>query len=200
LFGALAWPAATLAIALIFRNDVTRALGRVGQFKYHDLEVTFHEDLRQAEELARSIPASPAKGPIVLEIDPGECPPLVGQFIHDTPPPMAPPEDREALVKIAASSPREAVERAWGIVERSLDRLAASLGDRRIANRSNPDAVTRFLVDRGRLGVPEALLVGLLQTLRGRAASLDDRSPSPDEARRFVDLALGVASRIVERG
>ena len=67
------WPLATLLIALIFRQDVGKALGRVGQFKYRDLELTFRDDLRQAEQLARAIPPPASKGSVVLEVAPDEA-------------------------------------------------------------------------------------------------------------------------------
>jgi hypothetical protein len=207
LFGALAWPLATLAIALIFRRDLTLALGRVGQLKYRGLEVTFHEELRQAEEVARSIPSTasvpvPAtlaapRAAIVLEAETGEGPPLVGHLIGG---PSPSTEGREALVRLAAISPRDAVEGAWCVVGRALVRMATALGDRKALGLSNPDVAARFLVDRGRLAAPEAMLLGLLRTLRDRAAGLDQIPPSPDEARRFVDLALTFASKIEERG
>ena len=201
LFSTLAWPLASLAIALMFRKEVTLALGRVGRFKYRDLEVTFREDLRQAEELARSMPAPPVKGPIVLELDPGESKPLlVGRLIGDLTPPDAPPEGPESLLKLAASSPREAVERAWFVVGRALVRAARALGNRGDSGVSTPDLAARFLHDRGRLAGPEGLLVGLLRTLRDRAARTDQHPPTPDEARRFVDLALKTVSRIEGRG
>jgi hypothetical protein len=200
LFGPLAWPLATLLIALIFRSDVTRALGRVGRFKYRDLEVSFREDLHQAEELARSIPAPPPSSPVVLEIETGEAKPLVGQLIGEISPPPSPLEGRETLLNLAARSPREAVETAWGLVGRALVRVAAAHGDFRASGHSNPDLAVRYLVDRGRLADVEVMLVRLLRTLRDRSARLDQPSPSRDEARRFVDLAWKMASRLEDHG
>jgi hypothetical protein len=201
LFGPLAWPLATLLIALIFRRDVARALGRVGQFKYRDLEVSFREDLHQAEELARSIPAPPPRSSIMLEAETGEAKPLMGQLIGDiSPPPPSPPEDREALLKLAARTPREAIEAAWGLVGRALVRVATAHGDLRAPVHANPDLAVRHLVDRGRLAGVEGMLVRLLRTLRDRSARLDQPSPSREEARRFVDLAWKLASRLEDHG
>ena len=201
LFGPLAWPLASLIIALIFRKDVARALGRVGQFKYRDLEVTFRDDLHQAEALARSIPAAPARGPVVLEVETSEAKPLVGQLIVDaSPAPLPSSEGRDALLKLAARSPREAVESAWGLVSRALVRVATARGDRRASGLSNPEIAARFLVERGRLAGVEGALVKLLRTLRDRSARLDQPSPSPDEARRFVELAWKMVSRLEDHG
>ena len=200
LFGPLAWPLATLIIALIFREDVAHALGRVGRFKYRDLEVTFQEDLRQAEELARSIPAPPSKGPIVLELEAGEARTPVGQMIVDPSPSPSPVEGREALLKLASRTPREAVEAAWGFVGRALVRAATASGDGRAPGLSDPGVAARHLVDRGRLAGVEGKLVGYLRALRDRAARPGQPSPSPDDARRFVDLACHLVPRLEDHG
>ena len=199
LLGAVAWPLSMLVIALLFRQEVKQALGRVGQFRYRDLEVTFRADLHQAETLARSIPESPSKSPILLEIDPGEAKTLGGHLIGDLSSSDASFEDREALEKLAARSPRKAIEEAWNVAGRALVRAAQALDDRRTKGLSHPDAAVRFLVDRGWLAGPEAFLVGLLRALKDRAARADEPPPSTDEARRYVDLALGVASRIASK-
>ena len=75
---------------------------------------------------------------------------------------------------------------------------AKAQGDRRTPASTSSELATRFLVDRGRLAPGEGMLVGLLRTLRDRAARLDQAPPSADDARRFVDLALRLASRIDE--
>ena len=153
LFGPVAWPLACLLIAMIFRRDVTNALGRVGRFKYRDLEVTFRDDLHQAEELARSIPAPLPKAPIVLEVDVDEAKPLVGRLIGETSTPSSStPDKREALLELAARAPRDAVEAGWGLVGRALVRAAKASGDRRASSGlANSDVAARYLVDRGRL-------------------------------------------------
>ena len=198
----LAWPLATLLIAVIFRHDLGRAMGRLGQLKYRDLEVTFRDDLHQAEELARSIPSPAPRAAIMLEVDVDEAKPLVGRLIGGTStPPTMTPESRESLLDLAARAPREAVETAWGLVGRALVRSAKASGDRRAsAGLANSDVAARYLVDRGRLTGVEGVLIRLLRTLRDRSARLDQPPPSPDEARRFVELATKMASRIDDHG
>lgn len=188
LFGPLIWPLATLAIALIFRKDVGQALGRVGQFKYRDLELTFRDDLRQAEQLARSVPppASAVKGSIVLEVAPEETKELVGRLIVS-------PSSAGASIALA---PREAVAAVWERVARALVRATSAEGDRQASGLTNPDVAARFLVDRGRLPAPELLLVGLLRTMKDRAADLREATPSAEDARRYVELADRFAARL----
>jgi hypothetical protein len=192
LLGALAWPVATLVIALIFRSDVTRALGRVGWFKYRDLELSFRDNLHNAEEVARSIPAAPASKPTILELDAGVPPMLTGGFLGDLSQRAIPSTD------VAARTPRDVVESAWGEVCNTLVQAATGLGDQRVSGLEDPDVASRFLIERGALPKPEAMLVGLLRNLRERAR-LDPRPLSADDARRYVDLARKVAARIEVR-
>ena len=171
LLGPMVWPLATLLIAMIFRRDVGQALGRVGRVKYRDLELTFRDDLRQAEELAKAIPPPP-KGALALEVAPDEAGPLVGRMIA--------PLDRRNPPGELDEHPREAVGAAWGLVARALahspkfNRVSAAM-DRDL------DAI-----------------IGRLRALRDRAARPDQPAPSHDDARRFIALARRVAARIEE--
>ena len=199
LLGTLAWPIATVVIALIFRLDVTRALGRVSQFKFRGVELTFREDLRQAEELARSLPPLPSSDSKILELGPAQTQPLGGQLIsHFWPSNSRANEPHEALVEVAERSPRQAVEEAWSFVHRALIRVAIGVSDRLGHGHSDTDAAVRYLVDQARLVSGEAKLVGLLRRLSDRAR-LDPTPPSTEEARRFVDLALPFAREIEKR-
>ncbi len=170
---ALAWPLVTLAIALIFRRDVTQALGRMGRFKYHDLEVTFRQDLRQAEELARKLPpasqSAKADDSVILELHPGQNQPLIRRFSDVD----SGGKQRQSLLKLAEQSPRQAIETAWAHVGETLD-----------------------LVGAHRISPEESQLVALLRSLKIRVATIDHEPPTPDEARRFVELACPLISRI----
>lgn len=180
LYGPLVWPLATLLIALIFRKDVGQALGRVGQVKYRDLELTFREDLHQAEQLARSIPPPAEKGPVVLEVSVDGPEPLRGRLIAPPSGPEGSPSDRsDSPEDLAGRRPRQAVEAAWGLVSRAISKHERASG-------------------RAHAGF--APLVDLLQKLRDRASRPDQPPPSPDDARRFVALARRVAERIEELG
>lgn len=177
---ALAWPLVTLAIALIFRHDVTRALGRIGRFKYHDLEITFRQELCHAEELARKLPPPTASSPapkaddsIILELHPGQDQPFFRRF-SDVETRV---KERRSLLQLAERSPRKAIESAW-------DQLGEVIGPGR--NR--------------RLSSDESRLIGLLQMLKDHAGVIDREPPTSDEARRFVELACPLRSRIEARG
>jgi len=209
LMNALAWPVATLGIACLFRREIRAAMGRVGQFKYRDLEVTFREELRQAETLARALPtaaplmASSPGGRVVLEAETSEPPELGGVILAEPKGPTgrpAPAIGRDALDRLAARSPRDAVLESWAAVGHALVKAAATLGDRRAPAPTRAEDAARFLVDRGWLAGPEARLVDRLRALRDRAADPHDPDPGPDEARRYVDLAWPLAARIEALG
>jgi hypothetical protein len=175
---ALAWLLVTLAIALIFRPDLTQALGRVGRLKYRDFEVTFQENLFHAEELARNlppvpVPAIPHKDSIVFEIDPGKPQPFFRR------PPMlnARAEERQTLLNLVERSPGKAIE-GGGIWSTAHSRRPIESA----------------------LHEAEARLVGLLQAIKDRADRPDGQGPSANEARRFVELACPLALRIEARG
>ena len=173
LVGPLAWPLATLIIALVFRRDVGQAMSRVGRVKYRDLELTFGEYLQHAEQMARSIPPAD-KGPIVFE-SASEGPELpVGRLISPVLARDAPPERPDQ----AGLGPRQVIQAAWSDVAR------ASKVRRRMASAS-PSLVA---------------LVDLLRSLRDRAAQIDQTPPSPEHARRFAELARSVALRIEDLG
>jgi hypothetical protein len=174
---ALAWPLVTLAIALIFRQDLAHALGRIGRLKYHDLEVTFQEELHQAEDLVRKLPppSMPIKpnDSIVLELSPGHEQPFVRPLTAFD----SHARDRQSLLRTAERSPRLAIDLAWNRVGQAIGRGG-----------------------RPRFNEAETRLVELLKTLRERALRLDRDSPSTDEARRFVELACQLTSRIESQG
>jgi hypothetical protein len=177
-FSPLVWPLVTLAIAMVFRRDLGQALGRIGKVKYRDLELTFRDDLRQAEQLDRSIPPPAAKAAVVLEVAPDEARPLGGRLIVSPSTSDGSPERHDSPENPDLSRPRETIEAAWGVVALALARTSK-------LNRGS--AVTNPEVGK---------LVGLLRSLRDRAARLDQPPPSPEDARRFVDLARRAAARI----
>ncbi|WP_435007286.1 hypothetical protein P12x_004620 [Tundrisphaera lichenicola] len=198
MINALAWPTATLGLALLFREEVKSMLGRIGRVKYRDVEVTFREDLRQAESLARSIPS---QGRVILEADStGLVASPQGEIIGDRRPALARHPEQDRIERMAAQSPLDAMIEAWSVVGQSLMKAASNLGDRRAPAPLRPEDASRYLVDRGWLVGPEAHLVERLRMIRDRLVQGDLLTPTPDEARRFVNLAFPLASRIEALG
>jgi hypothetical protein len=195
MINALAWPIATVGLALLFRRDVKSMIARIGHLKYRDVEVTFRDDLQKAEALARSIPSPPR---VVLEAESGSSAPKLGGEIIGGHKPASPIQGE--LDRLASLSPREAVLEAWSIVGQALIKASSKLGDRRAPAPIRAEDASRYLIDRGWLAGPEAQLVDRLRALRDKVAHTEEIAPSVDEARRFVELSLSLVSRIETLG
>ncbi len=223
LINALAWPSATLAIAILFRRELRMAMGRLGQVKYGAMEVTFREDLREAEALAEAVPrveASAAPSPplkINLEIAPDDAAELVGTLVSrgtalsDAVPPtvlVASPSkfdarstrSQESLLRLCEDSPREGILEAWGELTRVLIHSSTILGDRRTPAPLRVETAVRFLVERGWLNGVEGQLVERLRSLGGHVERGEGPPISIDDARRFVGLAMPLIGRVAALG
>ena len=176
--GPLVWPIAAVCMALIFRRDLSQAMGRVGKVKYRDLELTFREDLHEVERLVRVMP-SPAVPAVLPELAGNEAEPLCGRLIV-SPTTLVEPTERGETPPVASDlDPREAVEMAWS-------RVAGSLAD------------VGLVGERRHWPGPEGRAVDLLRDLRDRASRPDQPPPSAEDARRYVAAAHRLASRIDE--
>ena len=193
LFQVLAWPLATLAILILFRRDVGRALDRVGHFKYRDFELSFREELHLAEEMARKLPPPTPRLSIVYEVGEGEVNDLGGKLIGGAPDPLVPAGVAEEPTHPSDPAPREMIEAAWGLVERELIRTGKGSARR---PPSSPEKLIRDLSNRGDLTPAEIELVRSMKTLRDRASRLDTRTLTTARVRRYLDLATSLRSRI----
>jgi len=173
------WPLFTLILALIFRKDVSHALARVGRVKYRDLELTFHEDLTHAEELAQSLaslPTSSGPGKVLLEAMHDEPRPLVGRLLVSPSLSVSSLDRPESFVAASVRPVLETIESAWAQLERAAKH-------RKLWDLSQPDL---------------ARLVDLLRKLRDRAVRLEGIPPTLEEARRFEDLIRRACHQIEE--
>ena len=201
---ALAWPVALVVLALIFRREIGQASSRLGRVKYRDLELTFREDLRQAEALARTIPAvaaaalAPAPGQVILEGDTTPGPNLGGAMIVAAMPtdPSAKGKGKDATV---APSPREMISQAWEELVQTLIRAAARVGGRRTPAPSRADDAVLYLTGRGWLSVDESRLFAGLSKLRDQVDQLDGAVIGVEEARRFVEAAKRLTARVASK-
>ncbi len=219
LISALAWPSAVLVIAFLFRHEVRGVLTRLGQFKYGGVEMTFRDDLRDAETLARAVPATPSSSDnaqplrVQLEVGANDAAELVGTLVgHETStattvlvasPVRAEPRPGrsvEAFLRLCGESPREGILEAWADLRNVLIQAAATLGDRRAPAPVRVEGAVRFLVDRGWINTVEGQLV---ERLRGLASQVEHRAGAPvslEDARRFVELAVPILIRVAALG
>jgi len=215
LINALAWPSATIAIAVLFRRELRLALGRLGQVKYGAVEVNFREDLHEAEALARSAarldpPVAPHPLPkINLEVAPDEAAELVGTMVGReastattvlvTAGAKSGPRSRRDLdsyLQLCQKSPRVGVLEAWDELSQALIHAATQLGDRRAIAPVRVESALRFLVDRGWLTNVEGRLVDRLERLSDLVERREGPPMAPEDARRFVELIVPLVHRV----
>ena len=223
LINALAWPSASLVIAVLFRRELRLAMGRLGQVKYGAMEVTFREDLRKAEALAQAVPRVDAPATptpplkINLEIAPDEGAELVGTLVGHEVSTLNPTATNvlvasqqkadprsvrgaESLLRLCERSPREGILETWGELSRVLIHASAILGDRRSPAPLRVETALRFLVERGWLNSVEGQLVDRLRSLADQVERFERPPVALDDARRFIELAMPLINRVVSLG
>ncbi|MDC8748701.1 DUF4145 domain-containing protein [Xanthomonas campestris] len=169
----VAWPAAIIWVAMLFKGEIRSVLRRVSQLKYKDLEASFDEGLGKAEAKAAFVgpaaPALPHKPEILSRL--------------------------EQLRRIAEVSPRAAILEAWVLVEEA----AAKSGFIQGASipRVNPYLFVEELIRLGKLPTGSSALIEQLRKLRNQAAHLPDFSITQDEADRYLELAAKASELIL---
>jgi hypothetical protein len=97
---ALAWPMATILIALFFRDELKRLLRRIKRGKVGSSEFEFEQEVRALEETV---------------IRNGEPQPVI-------------PESTNKLLELASIDSGAAIIKAWSLVEKNLSLLANKRG------------------------------------------------------------------------
>lgn len=216
LINALAWPTASLAIAVLFRRELRMALGRLGQFKYGGVELTFRDDLRQAETLARSIPRPEINPPsttrpkVTLEAAAANAAELAGTMVaHDESTATTvvvaaggkadprPRRNLESYWQVCQVSPRLGVLEVWDELKLVLVQVSTAVGDRRAPAPTRAEAAARFLVERGWLTSGEGQLIERLRLMANQVEPHDGLPVMIDDARRFVELAVPLIDRVL---
>ena len=216
LVGTMVWPVALVVLAALFRREISQASGRLGRVKYRDLELTFREDLRQVEALARAIPvptptevtvagpaALPTPGQPLMESDRHPNGPMLGGTMIVAAPPSGaavPPAVSRRRNPPVEASPREVIVDAWAALGRTLIRAAVRRGDRRVPRSPiRADDAVRFLVMKGAITDDEARLFDALRKLWAQVDRLAGASLGDDEARRFAEATARLAARLADR-
>ena len=169
---ATAWPVAVLLIALVFRAELRKLLGRIRKGKVGPAEFEFEETVRAlaTDAMALSLPRSEA-------------------------PPALP---KAALQHI---EPRSAILQAWVEVEDALNRLAYAKAPDAQALPGSTYAALRQLARSGVIGPEYIALLNDLRTLRNQAVHELEFKPSAESVLGYVKLAndlIGVLQRAAE--
>ena len=169
----IAWPAAVVWVAYLFKGELRSLMKRISQIKYKDAEANFANALAQAESSASSIAQLPVNAPPQPEIN----------------------SKLDSLRRIADVSPRAAIMEAWVLVEDSAARSGHVQGA--AVPRVNPRSFVEDLISRGKLPPESGPLLDQMRKLRNQAAHLPDFVISQDEADRYLQLAARMSELII---
>ena len=167
----IAWPAAVVWIAYLFKGEFRSLLHRMSQLKYKDVEAKFEIGLAEAEAKVSSIEQS--SSPLRPEIT----------------------SKLELLRRIADVSPRAAIMEAWVLVEDAAGKSGFVQGA--AIPRINPRLFVEELVRCEKLPKGSDSLLVQMRKLRNQAAHLPDFSLNQDEADRYLQLAARVSELIL---
>jgi hypothetical protein len=197
LVSSLAWPAAVVALVLILRKRLSRALGRLldgtflSGFKAGPGGVEGAFGLREAEQDAdrAGLPASddPRVRRVELLPSAAEAREAAGTLGE------AQPVTEESLLRVAAASPESAILAAWAGVERELRNRSRRHGVRMTPGEPITRTVDR-LVRVGALSSDARELIKDLRRVRNEVAH--GTEADFDEAARFVRLARRLVSAL----
>lgn len=169
----IAWPAAVVWIAYLFKGELRSLLHRMSQLKYKDVEAKFESGLAEAEAkviaIERSSPSALPRPEITSKL--------------------------ELLRRIADVSPRAAIMEAWVLVEDAAGKSGFVQGS--TIPRVNPDLFVDELVRLGKLPNGSDSLLLQMRRLRNQAAHLPDFSLNQDEADRYLQLAARMSELIL---
>lgn len=168
-FVSLAWPAALVVVAWLFRRQLGSLLPFL-RLKYKDLDVSFR--LNQAEKEALALPKAP-----------------------EEPETVPTPEEERKFRQIAEVSPRAAVLEARLGLEEVLRSVAQATGEQPPRTRSLLD-LTRLLRSRGAIDEQTSALLDDLRVIGNTAAHDPDAAFSADDAIRFRVFANTAIDRM----
>jgi hypothetical protein len=180
LVGDLAWPVTIGMLAVIFRNDVSRLLGKLTGWEGFGQKISFGEGLAQAEEKSAHI-----------EIEPSEP-------SGSTAPPETVSDDGYAwLVRQAEENPSYVVLTSWEQLTGALADLAGAMStDKHRPPRTRaPGALLTWLERHGPLTKSTTNAIHSLRDLRNQVAH-GQHNPTPGEALAYAELAIDTANEI----
>ncbi|GAA3107540.1 hypothetical protein GCM10010520_60220 [Rhizobium viscosum] len=155
----LSWPAAIVAVALIFRKEIRSLLPRV-RFRHKDTEIDFR--LEEAEKAAESLP-----------------PPA-----HELPPPT--PEEEDRFERLARISPTSAILELRRSAEEAIKIFARSVPRQHIGGARQ---ILRGLRSANEIDPAAANLLDEILTIGNIAAHESGASFTYDDAIRYRALA-----------
>ncbi|WP_292533217.1 DUF4145 domain-containing protein [Methylocystis sp.] len=163
--GDLAWPVVVLAIVLVLRKQIERAIGLINKVKVSGFEFEFDKKLDVAREEAAKLPRP--KSPEDKE------PEYAGQHAFE-------------LVEV---SPRAAVIEAWRLVEAAAIDCGKRLFGADFSNKTMTFQAILRLENSDKLPASISTLMRRLRSLRNEAAHAAEFELSRESALEYVELS-----------
>lgn len=162
LLGDLAWPIATIILALLFRDEILRILRSIKRVTWGDKVVDLSADLDAVEkEVAQTEGAPPTDMPVL--------------------------DDR--LARLIEISPAAAILEAWKELEATLRRVVASHGPK-ISRAPTARMLIEYLFRQELIGPSDHFALTRLADIRNKAVhDTDVTSVTSLDAYRFIDSA-----------
>ena len=176
---AIVWPVTLIVFLLLFRSQIAGIIKRISKFKYRDFEAEFGQDLRDAEHKAE-----------IIELPTPET-------LEQATEPITIGSSYDRLFELANWSPRAAITEAWLRIEVAIDEVASALEFKPSTLRRGREAALLLeLINRELLPKDTIYLYNDLRKMRNKAVHTAEFEMNISDAKRYVDLALGLAQRI----
>jgi hypothetical protein len=187
---ALAWPGSILLLAFMLRKPIGELIPLLRKLKYKEIEMEFSREI--AELKAEVLP-------------PREQPTIPAQISVDgqgaaMPLPERLETKRDNLLRMVQFSTRAAVMEAWLEVESAAIDVASSLWNTPPSEifKSYP-RLGEYLLQCNVIDHKLLETFKRLQQLRNKAAHAEELNLSEEDARSYVELAIGLAAHIRSR-
>lgn len=175
---ALVWPVTAIIILLLFRSQIARVILRLSRFKYKDAVFEFGNNLDDAENKAASLDLPPPK------------------VLRQVTEPITIASSYDRLFELTSSSPRGAITESWLRIEIAVNEAAQKLGIEPVRNYRGWKQVITELARQEKIPKSTVYLLDDLRKMRNNAVHTIEFEISPQEAARYVDLAIGLVYRI----
>ena len=164
---ALAWPIASIIIALAFRSEIRKLLPSIKKFKAGPIEAEFER--RISEVIAEST-----------------------DLILDSTTTQEVVSVNDKLVKLADVDPRSAILETWRNLETSLKGAVIKRSGSPIPDVSTSFKILREAEKMELLSPSELLAANELRGLRNQAAHIENFNPTRNAALKYIELAKRV--------
>ena len=195
LLGAIAWPAALVAVAVMFRSEAKNLLGRLKSFSGAGIAAQFEDKLERLEaertQTSQSVPESKGEPESSAQKDEAQVDP------KDAPVPAGPPDILESVV--VRANPVGTVMEAWRTLEVLLRAVYVRKFPReKYKHRTAVSDILSALKSTGEFPLQISEMLLELYRMRNIVAHTENVELTPNQAIRYSSQASDVR-RYLER-